>query len=76
MDIANYRLDVIRCGVKLLLLINQYSAILNSHQWRVLGETCSGRGLWWLPRRHGVNVIHNMFIYFRFVIIMNFGIIL
>ena len=45
MDIANYRLDVIRCGVKLLLLINQYSAILNSHRWRVLGETCGELGL-------------------------------
>ena len=42
MDIANYRVGVMGCGVNLVLLINQYSAILNSHRWRVLGETCDG----------------------------------
>ena len=47
MDIANYRLDVRGYGVKLLLLINQYSAILNSHQWRMSdgGETCGEQSL-------------------------------
>ena len=42
MGIANYRVGVMGCGVNLVLLINQYSAILNSHRWRVLGETCGG----------------------------------